>query len=70
MPEETKQEKMVDIDNSGPSVDVELKDDSVKEGIEAIDNTPSAEQSASVPAAEKKEASDKKLEANKEKISN
>ena len=67
MPEETKQEKMVDIDNSGPSVDVELKDDSVKEGIEAIDNTPSAEQSASVPAAEKKEASDKKLEANKEK---
>ena len=67
MPEETKQEKMVDIDNSGPSVDVELKDDSVKEGIEAIDNTPSAEESASVPAAEKKEASDKKLEANKEK---
>ena len=66
MPEETKQEKMVDIDNSGPSVDVELKDDSVKEGIEAIDNTPSAEQSASVPAAEKKEASDKKLESNKE----
>jgi hypothetical protein len=63
MPEETKQEKMVDIDNSGPSVDVELKDDSAKE-VE-LDNTPSAEESASVPAAEKKEASDKKKE-NKE----
>ena len=64
MPEETKQEKMVDIDNSGPSVDVELKEDSSKE-VE-LDNTPSAEESASVPAAEKKEASDKKLESNKE----
>ena len=63
MPEETKQEKMVDIDNSGPSVDVELKEDSSKE-VE-LDNTPSAEESASVPAAEKKEASDKKKE-NKE----
>jgi hypothetical protein len=65
MPEDNKTEKMVDIDTSGPSVDIELKDDTTKETPE-VDTETSADISASVPAAEKKEASEKKPEAHKE----
>jgi len=68
MPEDKSNvEKMVDIDTSGPSIDIELKDDTAKEGIEAVIETKEETPSSQPLAAEKKEASNEKQEASKEK---
>ena len=65
MPEDNKTEKMVDIDTSGPSVDVELRDDTAKEGLEAVIETKEEAPSSQSLATEKKEASNEKQEASK-----
>jgi len=71
MPEDNKTEKMVDIDTSGPSVDIELKDDIAKEGIEAVIEAKEEAPSSQSLATEKKEASNEKQEASiKEKDGN
>ena len=77
MPEDKKQEKMVDIDTSGPDVDVELKDDASKEApevetVEAVEQEEVKEPSSSTLAEktsdEKKETSDENTEIKKDEL--
>lgn len=72
MPEDKNNiEKMVDIDTSGPSVDIELKNEQPKEGLEAVIEAKEEAPVSQPLAAEKKEAKDEKQEASiKEKDGN
>jgi hypothetical protein len=74
---ENKEQKMVDIDTSGPEVDVELKDDSSKETpeVETVEATeqeevkePSSSTLAEKTSSEKQETSDEKKESTKDEL--